>query len=142
MSMRRKGLTLLLATMLMAGSIFPLPECYLTKVNCPRKATGTCPVFAGKCQSAKQSCGQVCPFSQANNEQPKSKTCYKLLQKLQFYPVRSLVSLSPENVSAITLLTDTYSTSGVSLQDTLFTSSVDTCERASPLFIQNQSFLI
>jgi hypothetical protein len=140
--MRRKGLTLLLATVLMAGSIFPLPECYLTKVNCPRKATGACPVFGGKCQSAEQVCGQVCPFSQANNKRLKSKTCYKLLQKLQFYPVRSLVSLSPENVSVITQLTDTHSNSGVSFQDTLFMSSVGTCERASPLFIQNQSFLI
>lgn len=141
-SMRRECLTLLLAMVLMAGSIFPLPECYLTKVNCPRKATGSCPVVAGACQRTGPACGRACPVSQSCGAQQAPRARYELLRKLKFFPVRSLLNLGLENVSVFAVLADTSSVDRLPLQDARSKRPIDACERASPRFIQNQSLLI
>jgi hypothetical protein len=140
--MRRECLTLLVAMVLMAGSMFPLPECYFTKVNCPRKATGSCLVFAGACQRTGLACGRACPVSQSCGEQQAPRARYELLKKLKFFPVRSLLSLGLENVSVFAVLADTSAVDRLPLRDARSTRPIDACERASPRFIQNQSLLI
>ena len=140
--MRKKGLILLLAWVFVAVATFPMPECYFTKVNCPLRGTGSCKVFAGKCQSNDSVCGQTCPFSHSNQDQQKPKTCYEQFRKVTFYPVQSWLDLSPKEISIFPILVDTSLAYGPTLRDGRFTQPVHGCERASPLFMKNQSFLI
>jgi hypothetical protein len=139
--MKRKAIMLLLAAVLLSGFAHPLPECYLTKVNCPRKANGACQVFAGQCESAKSACGKQCPLSQSLGQREKEQTCYELLSKIKSYPVRSLLTLAPDGESARSIVADASLVIRTTLQGASCIQSVNGCERASPIFLQDQSFL-
>lgn len=140
--MKKKGLTLLLTLVFFTGYLVPLPECFLTKMNCPRRGTGTCEVFAGQCESMESSCGERCPLSQACKEQQSAQTRYELLKKLKFYPVRLLVKRLPDFDSGLVLTAAMGLSGSYSLQEPALSTSAVSCERASPIFIRIQSFLI
>jgi hypothetical protein len=140
-SMRRKGFILLLTFTLTAGFAFPLPECFLTKVNCNSIATASCPVFAGKCVPMKTSCGRECPFSDCRDKQQQPEKYFKPFQKLKFYTMRSLVSLVPNIDWAFVVASDESLFARDAFRIRCIATLANGGERASPIFLQKQSFL-
>ncbi|MEW6530949.1 MAG: hypothetical protein AB1473_08950 [Thermodesulfobacteriota bacterium] len=140
--MKRKGLGLFLVIALLAGFLLPLPECYITKVNCPRKSNGIFRVPVKQCQSAKASCGSGCPFAQSSSEQGNPENRYELLQKLKSYPVRSLLTSVADAEWAYLIATDSSSVVRAPFQEARFIRPINGCERASPILLQKQSLLI
>ncbi len=139
--MNRRGLILLLTMALLTGFVLPLPECYLTKLNCPRRGDGSCMVFAKDCEPAKSGCGQACPLAQSRGEQEKPKKCCEHFQKLKSYPVRSLVGQALDIDRAFIVVADVSLAARDAFQTGSLTTSVNKGERASPILLQKQSFL-
>lgn len=139
--MRRRGLILLLTMALTTGFVFPMPECLLSKLNCDRRASSSCPVFAGPCEPEKFGCEQGCPLAESRGEQEKPKKCFEPFVKLKSYPIRALVSLVPKIDWVSVVFADASLAAGDTFQTGCFTSLVNGGERASQIFLQNQSFL-
>jgi len=140
--MERKGLALLLAMMLLTGFVLPLPECYVTRVNCPRKASGSCHVFAEQRDPGKSPCSFGFRFSRSRGEQEKPKKCCELLRKLKSYPVRSLLTVIPDPTLMFVVASDASTTPTPVLKNCSSIIPVKYRQRAGPIFLQNQSFLI
>ena len=139
--MKRRGLRLLLSTMLLIVFLFPLPECYLTKRNCPRKTTSACPVLGGECKSGELDCGRGCPLSEARGRLKKSNSCCERLNKLKSYPFRSWFSLAPATDCLVCVAVECASAVRDSLGILSLSKSANLGERASPVLLRKQSFL-
>jgi len=140
--MKAKGLALLLAMMLLTGFVLPLPECYVTRLNCPRKASGSCHVFAEQRDPGKSPCCMGVRFSQSLGEQEKPQKCLELSRKLKFYPVRSLLTGAPDTSLVFVVASDVSTVPTPGLQNSGSMILVKYRQRAGPIFLQNQSFLI
>ncbi|MBI4962803.1 MAG: hypothetical protein HY913_05960 [Desulfomonile tiedjei] len=140
--MERKGLALVLGMMLLTGLALPLPECYLTRVNCPMKTNGSCHVFAGQREAGKSCCGQGFRFSQSRGNHQKPDKCYELFRKLKTYPVRSLLTVVPDTAVAFVIGADASKSSNPTLKNTGSKMLARDRQRAGPIFVQNQSLLI
>jgi hypothetical protein len=140
--MKKKGLGLFLVIALVAGFLLPLPECYVTKLNCPRRTNSFIRVHVQQCEFAKTSCGLGCPFSRSSGEQEDSHNRYELLQKFKSYPVRSLLTLFSDAEWAYSIATDSSLVVRAPLQEERFARSINGGERASPIFLQKHSLLI
>ncbi len=139
--MERRGLILLLIIALTTGFVFPMPECFVSKMDCDRQVSASCPVFAGSTPPENISCGTGCPLSESRDEQEKPKKGFEPFVKLKTYPIRSLANLVPLMDWAPGALLNTSLAYGGSLQIGYPSTFANRGERASPIFLQNQSLL-